>query len=37
MIEDCGKYYRNADNATKRLLNQAIFKKIYVSNAEDDE
>ena len=37
MIEDCGKYYRNANNTTKRLLNQAIFKKIYVSNAEDDE
>ena len=32
MMEDCGKAYRSANNATKRLMNQAIFKKFYVSN-----
>lgn len=30
LIEDCGKAYRLADEHTKRLLNQAIFKKFKI-------
>ena len=36
IIEDCGTFYRNADDTTKRLLNQAIFDKIYISNTDED-
>ena len=32
LIEDCGQTYRQADDATKRLLNQAIFKGFYIYN-----
>lgn len=35
VMEDCGKAYRNANDATKRLMNQAIFEKFLVSNTED--
>ena len=30
LIEDCGHTYRLADDTTKRLLNQAIFKGFYI-------
>ena len=36
IVEDCGTFYRNADNTTKRLLNQAIFDKIYINNTDED-
>ena len=30
MLNDCGKAYRNASDKIKRLMNQAIFSKIYI-------
>lgn len=36
IIEDCGSFYRGANDTTKRLMNQALFEKIYVSNTDDD-
>ena len=30
LIEDCGKTYRLADNHVKRMMNQAIFSKLWV-------
>ena len=35
LIEDCGKTYRNAPAQTKRLLNQAIFKRFLIFNDDD--
>ena len=35
MLNDCGKAYRNASDKIKRLMNQAIFEKIYVICNED--
>ena len=32
IVENCGETYRYADDATKRLMNQAIFKRFLVSN-----
>ena len=32
IIENCGETYRHADDAIKRLMNQAIFEKFLVSN-----
>ena len=32
LIENCGQAYRQADDTTKRLLNQAIFKGFYIYN-----
>ena len=37
LIEDCGATYMKADDHTKRLLNQAIFKKFKVYCDEDDQ
>lgn len=34
LIENCGQTYRQADDATKRLLNQAIFKGFYIYNED---
>ena len=35
LIEDCGNTYRNAPPHTKRLLNQAIFKRFHVFSDDD--
>ena len=35
LIEDCGQTYRQANDTTKRLLNQAIFKGFYIYNEGD--
>ena len=32
MLEDCGRTYREANDNIKRLLNQAIFEKIWIMN-----
>ncbi len=34
LIQDCGLTYRQANDATKRLLNQAIFKGFYIYNED---
>ena len=31
LLEDCGAFYRGANDTIKRMLNQAIFEKIYTS------
>lgn len=36
IIENCGETYRYADDATKRLMNQAIFKRFLVSNDSEN-
>ncbi len=36
IIENCGETYRYADDATKRLMNQAIFERFLVSNDLED-
>lgn len=35
IIENCGETYRHADDAIKRLMNQAIFEKFLVSNTPE--
>ena len=35
LIEKCGQTYRQANDTTKRLLNQAIFKGLYIYNEGD--
>lgn len=35
MLDECGKAYRSASDKIKRLMNQAIFDKIYVISNED--
>ncbi|MCR4753555.1 MAG: hypothetical protein K5837_04025, partial [Candidatus Saccharibacteria bacterium] len=32
LIEDCGNTYRKANDTVKRLMNQAIFNKIWIHN-----
>lgn len=32
IVENCGEAYRNANDSTKKLMNQAIFNKLYVTN-----
>lgn len=38
LIEDCGKTYRAANESTKRMLNQSIFKrlKVYIDDDSDE-
>ena len=36
IVENCGETYRYADDATKRLMNQAIFKRFLVSNDSEN-
>ena len=35
MLDNCGKAYRSASDKIKRLMNQAIFEKVYVISNED--
>ena len=35
MLNDCGAAYRSASDKIKRLMNQAIFEKIYIISNED--
>ena len=35
LIDDCAAFYRNASDTIKRLMNQAIFEKIYISNSKE--
>ena len=35
MLDECGKAYRSASDKIKRLMNHAIFDKIYVISNED--
>lgn len=37
LIEDCGKTYRTANESTKRMLNQSIFKRLKVYIDDSDE
>ena len=37
VVEDCGQAYRNASDTIKKLMNQAIFEKFYISNGPEDE
>ena len=37
IMENCGEAYRNASDSTKKLMNQAIFNKIYIVNDADHE
>ena len=37
IVENCGEAYRNASDSIKKLMNQAIFEKFYISNGEDKE
>lgn len=37
VVEDCGQAYRNASDTVKKLMNQAIFEKFYISNGPEDE
>ena len=37
LIEDCGKTYKMADESVKRLLNQAIFKRLKVYCDDNEE
>ena len=36
IVENCGETYRYADDVTKRLMNQAIFKRFLVSNDSEN-
>lgn len=37
IVENCGEAYRNASDTIKKLMNQAIFEKFYISNGPEDE
>ena len=37
IMENCGEAYRNAGDSTKKLMNQAIFNKIYIVNDAEHE
>ena len=37
IVENCGEAYRNANDSTKKLMNQAIFNKFYIVNDVDHE
>ena len=37
IVEDCGQAYRNASDSIKKLMNQAIFEKFYISNGPEGE
>lgn len=37
IVENCGEAYRNASDTVKKLMNQAIFEKFYVSNGPEDD
>ena len=37
IVENCGEAYRNASDTVKKLMNQAIFEKFYISNGPEDE
>lgn len=37
IVESCGEAYRNASDTVKKLMNQAIFEKFYISNGPEDE
>ena len=37
IVENCGEAYKNASDAIKKLMNQAIFEKFYISNDVDME
>ena len=37
IVEDCGKAYRLATDSIKRLMNQAIFEKLYVTYSHDED
>lgn len=37
IVEDCGEAYRSASDTVKKLMNQAIFEKFYISNGPEDE
>lgn len=36
IVENCGEAYRNASDTVKKLMNQAIFEKFYVSNGPEE-
>ncbi len=36
VIENCGEAYRNASDTIKKLMNQAIFEKFYISNGGEE-
>ncbi len=36
IIENCGEAYRNASDTIKKLMNQAIFEKFYISNGGEE-
>ena len=37
IVENCGEAYKNASDTIKKLMNQAIFEKFYISNDADME
>ncbi len=37
IVENCGEAYRNGSDTIKKLMNQAIFEKFYISNGENTE
>ena len=37
IVESCGEAYWNANDSIKKLMNQAIFNKIYIVNNADHE
>ena len=37
IIEDCAGAYRNASDTIKKLMNQAIFEKFYISNTPNED
>ena len=37
IVENCGEAYRNANDSTKKLMNQAIFNKLYITNDTEHE
>ena len=37
IVENCGEAYRNASDTVKKMMNQAIFEKFYISNGPEDE
>ena len=37
IVENCGEAYRNASDTVKRLMNQAIFDKFYISNNPEED
>ena len=37
IVENCGEAYKNASDAIKKPMNQAIFEKFYISNDADME